>query len=82
PDIIIATILYVFKSFNIIFEKITTPKAATINITSLKMLKFVNQQGCKNTLKLEKLDNSYICQRILEFTQSNDVNRKKHPAPN
>lgn len=44
------------------------------------MLKFVNQQGFKNTLKLEKLDNSYICQRILEFTEAKDVNRKKHPA--
>ncbi|WP_368076274.1 FAD-dependent oxidoreductase [Francisella tularensis] len=80
PDIIIATSLDVFKSLNRIFEKITTPKAATITITSLKMLKFVNQQGFKNTLKLEKLDNSYICQRILEFTEAKDVSRKKHPA--
>ncbi|MWX04116.1 uroporphyrinogen-III synthase, partial [Francisella tularensis] len=24
--------------------------------------------------------NSYICQRILEFTEAKDVNRKKHPA--
>ncbi|APA83542.1 uroporphyrinogen-III synthase [Francisella tularensis] len=80
PDIIIVTSLDVFKSLNRIFEKITTPKAATITITSLKMLKFVNQQGFKNTLKLEKLDNSYICQRILEFTEAKDVSRKKHPA--
>lgn len=80
PDIIIATSLDVFKSLSRVFEKITTPKAATITITSPKMLKFVNQQGFKNTLKLEKLDNSYICQRILEFTEAKDVSRKKHPA--
>ncbi|MDE4950967.1 uroporphyrinogen-III synthase, partial [Francisella tularensis subsp. holarctica] len=52
----------------------------TITITRLKMLKFVNQQGFINTFKLEKLDNSYIFQRILEFTEAKDVNRKKHPA--
>ncbi|MDE4982302.1 uroporphyrinogen-III synthase, partial [Francisella tularensis subsp. holarctica] len=57
PDIISATSLDVFKSLNRIFEKITTPKAATITITSLKMLKYVNQQGFKNTLKLETLYN-------------------------
>ena len=80
PDIIIATSLDVFKSLNRVFEKITTPKAATITITSPKMLKFVNQQGFKNTLKLEKLDNNYICQRILEFTEAKDVSRKKQPT--
>ncbi|APC91155.1 MULTISPECIES: uroporphyrinogen-III synthase [Francisella] len=80
PGIIIATSLDVFKSLNRVFEKITVPKAATVTITSPKMLKFVNQQGFKNTLKLEKLDNNYICQRILEFTEAKDVSRKKHPA--
>ena len=80
PDIIITTSLDVFKSLNRVFEKITTPKAAIITITSPKMLKFVNQQGFKNTLKLEKLDNNYICQRILEFTEAKDVSRKKQPT--
>lgn len=67
PNIIIVTSLDVFKSLNRVFEKITTPKAATITITSPKMLKFVNQQGFKHTLKLEKIDNNYICQRIIRI---------------
>lgn len=66
PDIIVATSLDVFKSLVRVFEKIQLPEHAIITITSSKMLEFVNEQGFSNTMKLDKLNNEYICQRILE----------------
>lgn len=57
PDVIVTTSIDIFKSLNRIFGEIVAPRAAIVTITSPKMLKFVNEQGFENTLKLEKLDN-------------------------
>ncbi|AIT10050.1 uroporphyrinogen-III synthase [Candidatus Francisella endociliophora] len=78
PDVIITTSLDVFKSLNRILEKTQLSEQAIITITSSKMLEFVNKEGFKNTLKLERLNNNYICKQILELIEAKDVDRKKH----
>lgn len=78
PKIIVTTSIDVFKSLNRIFTKKNIPKDAIVTITSPKMLEFVNEQGFKNTLKLERFDNNYICEKILEFVEAKDVRRKKY----
>ena len=70
PDIIIATSLDIFKSLNRIFKKTSKPKGAIVTITSTKMLEFVYSQGFFKTLKLEKLNNKYICEKISEFIEA------------
>ena len=78
PDVIAVTSLDVFKSLIRIFAKTSAPKDAIVTITSSKMLEFVNKQGFRNTLKLEKINNDYICRKILEITEvSRNVGNKK-----
>ena len=67
PKVIITTSLDVFKSLNRIFKYVSVPKDCITTITSPKMLNFVNSQGFYNTLNLEKLDNEYICKKVLDF---------------
>ncbi len=80
PDVIIATSIDVFRSLNRIFDEIVAPTAAIITITSPKMLEFVNEQGFENTLKLEKLDNNCIYQKIREHIEAKNVTGKKYSA--
>ncbi|ASG68081.1 uroporphyrinogen-III synthase [Francisella halioticida] len=78
PKVIVVTSLDVFRSLIRIFVKTSAPKDAIITITSPKMLEFVNKQGFKNILKLEKIDNDYICRKILEITEaSRNVGNKR-----
>lgn len=77
PDIIVATSLDVFKSLVRVFEKIQLPEHAIVTITSSKMLEFVKEHGFSNTMKLDKLNNEYICQQILELIEAKHVDRKK-----
>ena len=82
PDLIVTTSLDVFKALNRVFKKIQLPKHATVTITSTKMLEFVKGQGFEDILRLEQLNNDYICQRILELTEASDVATKKHSTRN
>ncbi len=69
PNIIITTSIDVFKALNRIFEdeSVIKPKNAFITISSAKMLEYVSNNGFKNTLMMEKLDNAYICQQVCDF---------------
>ncbi|MED7818518.1 MULTISPECIES: uroporphyrinogen-III synthase [unclassified Francisella] len=82
PDLIVATSLDVFRSLIRVFAKTSAPKGAIITITSSKMLEFVSKQGFKNTLKLEEINNEYICRKILEITEAsiNVSNKRISPA--
>lgn len=80
PDVIVTTSIDIFKSLNRIFGEIVAPRAAIVTITSPKMLKFVNEQGFENTLKLEKLDNNCIYQKIREHIEAKNVTGKKYSA--
>lgn len=78
PNVIVVTSLDVFASLMRIFAKTSVPKDAIVTITSSKMLEFVNKHGFKNTLELEKINNDYICKKILEITEaSKNVGNKK-----
>jgi uroporphyrinogen-III synthase len=81
PDLIVTTSIDVFKSLNRIFAKTALPSDAIVTITSLKMLKFVNESGFENTLELDKLDNNYICKRIFDFIEAKNVTRNTHTRP-
>ncbi|MED7788471.1 uroporphyrinogen-III synthase [Francisella sp. 19X1-34] len=81
PELIVATSLDVFKSLIRVFAKTSLPVDAIVTITSSKMLEFVNKHGFKNTLELEKINNDYIYNKILEITEaSQDVCNKKHSS--
>ena len=69
PSIIITTSIDVFKAFNQIFEdeNVVKPKNAFVTISGAKMLEYVSNNGFKNTLMMEKLDNAYICQQVCNF---------------
>jgi uroporphyrinogen-III synthase len=78
PELIVVTSLDVFKSLIRVFAKTSLPIDAIVTITSSKMLEFVNKQGFKNTLELEKINNDYIYKKILEITEaSKNVGNKK-----
>jgi uroporphyrinogen-III synthase len=70
PELIVVTSLDVFKSLIRVFAKTSLPTDAIVTITSSKMLEFVNKQGFKKTLELEKINNDYICKKILKITEA------------
>lgn len=72
PDIIVVTSIDIFRSLNRIFCKILAPYDSKITVTSSKMLELVKDSGFKNIVKLELLNNDYICEVIEKIIRGNE----------